>query len=159
MHAIDLLEQQHQQVSHLFEQARGSSGAERVRLIGEMTEALTVHAGLEERYFYPLVSDYGLNEAASHGMQEHDEVKELLAKLMKATQHTPEVDRLLEKLEHSVTHHVKEEEEEIFVWLKGRVEQEELESVGEEMERAAEDFLQKHLLKLAEQKLTPADSL
>jgi hemerythrin-like domain-containing protein len=156
MHALDLLAQQHREVSSLFEQLRAArSQDDRVRLLGRLAEALTLHAAIEERHFYPLVESHGLPEAADQARREHDEVRELVGRLMEVEQHSPEITPLLERLEVAVRDHVNMEENDLFVWVRGRVGEGALQALGEAMARTAEELRDQGLLRMAERREAP----
>ena len=53
MSAIELLKQQHREVDGLFQRIKVANGDERISLLGQVAEALTIHAALEEHFFYP----------------------------------------------------------------------------------------------------------
>jgi hemerythrin superfamily protein len=121
--ACELLDADHIAVKHLFvEYARlavaavQDSTAERAQLAVRICEELTVHAQIEEEIFYvalrKAVPEAGvlLDEAQS----EHQEAKELIARIQSLGTASPEMDDLVSKLAWAVEHHVKEERDELF---------------------------------------------
>jgi hypothetical protein len=55
MNAIEMLEQQHQEVDRLFAEIEGTCAEEKEALFDEIADSLAMHAAIEERHFYPAV--------------------------------------------------------------------------------------------------------
>jgi hemerythrin superfamily protein len=121
--ACELLDADHIAVKHLLVEyarlavaAARDSTAERGQLAARICEELTVHAQIEEEIFYPALRKAApeagvlLDEAQS----EHQEAKELIARIQSLGTASPEMDDLVSKLAWAVEHHVKEERDELF---------------------------------------------
>lgn len=87
----------------------------RSELFAELKDQLTSHAAAEERAFYqPLINDDMSQEKARHAIAEHHEIDELIEQLEETDQSSPAWLATAKKLEHKVTHHLDEEEQEFF---------------------------------------------
>src|SRR5687768_10078839 len=86
MNAIDLLIQDHRTVEDLFAQFESAkAAAKKQETVKQFTRELSIHAAIEEQMLYPLVRmrlDNG-NELAREAIDEHAEVKQVLARLEK----------------------------------------------------------------------------
>lgn len=72
--------------------------------------ALEIHAELEERIFYPAMreADPGFDER--HSVDEHQEMRDLIARVRAADAHTDALDDAVQALMNVVMHHVADEE-------------------------------------------------
>jgi hemerythrin superfamily protein len=150
MDALTMLKQQHQEVDELFDRIEQTDESERITLMGQISEKLTLHAMIEERHFYPFCMRMGIQDMVDHSMKEHAEVKQLIAELLQLKRHDPLIDQSVRKLMMSVRAHVKEEENTLFPRLTSVASAEDLRSVGMEMQRTMDEMSQQELLKLAE---------
>ncbi|HYF17251.1 MAG TPA: hemerythrin domain-containing protein [Ramlibacter sp.] len=109
--ATALLDQDHQRVEQLFTQFQSAQPQQKEQLAHTICQELTVHAMIEEEIFYPAflkaTSDQDMVDEAA---EEHQEVKELIAKLESGG--SP--DELVPQLQEAVMHHVQEERDEMF---------------------------------------------
>jgi hemerythrin superfamily protein len=151
MDAISLLKQQHQEVDALFTRVQSSNADdEKIQLLGLIAERLTIHAEIEERLFYPFARSKGIQDLVDHSLKEHMEVKRLISEMLQLKRSDPRVDKDLLQLIESVQQHVQEEETTFFPRLMTLVTQDDLLSLGGQMERMVEDLARQELLKLAE---------
>ncbi len=150
MDALTMLKQQHQEVDELFDRIRMADESEKITLMGQISEKLTLHAMIEERHFYPFCRRMGIQDMVDHSMKEHAEVKQLIAEILQTKRHDPMIDQSVHKLMMSVQEHVKEEENVLFPRLMTVASEEELRSVAVEMQRLMDEMSQQELLKLAE---------
>ena len=113
------LKKDHDKVADLMEQVISTKDlAERQSLFETIKLELSLHADTEEQTFYKAIDDAtrskAVEEKVEHANEEHDEIREYLAKLTS----TPLTDELwietFGEFKHSVAHHVEEEEGEIF---------------------------------------------
>ncbi|MBK0393595.1 hemerythrin domain-containing protein [Ramlibacter algicola] len=121
--ACELLDADHLAVKHLFvEYARlamatpSGSAAERKALATKICNELTVHAQIEEEIFYPALRG-AVPDAADvvdEGLQEHQDAKDLIARIRGMGQADDAMDKLVSELARSIEHHVKEERDELF---------------------------------------------
>jgi hemerythrin superfamily protein len=150
MDALTMLKQQHQEVNELFDRIQMADESEKITLMGQISEKLTLHAMIEERHFYPFCMRMGIQDMVDHSMQEHAEVKQLISEILQMKRHDPLIDQNVNKLMMSVQTHVKEEETSLFPRLMTVASEEDLRSVGMEMQRTMDELSQTELLKLAE---------
>jgi hemerythrin superfamily protein len=155
--AIDFLKRQHREAEQLFEQLKVSDDErERVQLLGRLAEALTLHALLEERHFYPLCRRVGLEEEANRSVEEHAQVKALVGRTLQLTRRDPQLLPTVERLQDAVEAHVEEEETELFPKVEAGADDDELERVGEALEADAPGLRESNLLEQADAAAPPA---
>ena len=141
MNAIDLLEQQHREVEELFEEFDGAGdGAVKTkeRLCREISDALAVHAEIEEKLFYPESKQENTEEILRESVEEHLAMKRTLADLIESDVDDAQFDARMKVLKEEVEHHVEEERSELFPKVKKNCSKEELEDMGARMQQMAE---------------------
>jgi hypothetical protein len=143
MNALELLEQQHEEVAALFEKLESSSGEgfAKKRLFDQIADALAVHSEIEEKIFYPAVKSQITEEILDRSVDEHLEVKQKLAELMALEVGDEEFDSGCLELKEDVVHHVGEEQNELFPKVETLLDAATLEELGQEMEEMAEDLV------------------
>ena len=132
--AIELLTSQHRAVEEMFEQIeqqKPGSAAHR-RLFGELADALAVHATIEEKIFYPSVKRPETEDLLEESVEEHLEVKRILATLLETAQ-GGDVSAELEELAGLTEEHVIEEEQELFPRVRQLMAAEELHQLARRM--------------------------
>ena len=142
MDATRLLEQDHREVEVLFEQFKDATGdtQEKGRIVEQIIKELSVHAAIEEEVFYPAVKDAvpdgeGL---VDHSLDEHQEVKELLAELDRMSPGDAGYHQKVEKVISDVSEHVQEEEGEMFPKFREAISASKLEEIGAKLAQAKE---------------------
>ena len=155
MSAIELLRQQHREVDGLFQRIKASNGDERISLLGQVAEALTIHAALEEHFFYPFAREQGVEGLIDESFQDHAEVKQLISEILQVKQTDPRLDELCMRLERMVTEHVGQEEASLLPQVESRANPDELLSMRAEMEEAISNWRNRELLRLAEHQESP----
>lgn len=140
MDAIQLLTDQHRKTEAAFERYEGlgkEATQERIDLAREIIEDLTRHAGIEEVAFYPTVQDAlpGAADDIQEDLEEHQEVKELLARLDGTEPTGDDYDATMQQLIGAVRHHVDEEENDLFPRVCEAMTADELESLGDALEK------------------------
>jgi hemerythrin superfamily protein len=153
--AIDLLKQQHREVDDLFQRIKSSEGDERISLLGSVAEALTIHAALEEQFFYPFARQQGVDGIIDESFQDHAEVKQLLSEILQVKQTDPRLDELCGRLERMVTEHVSHEESTLIPKVEAVAGREELVSMRDDMQQAIDNWRNSELLRLAEHQESP----
>jgi len=114
-----MLETDHRQVARMLKSLADSEpGSEREDLVVRLTQAFDVHAEFEEAAVYPLVTKVMGAETETEAEVEHRLAREGLVKLSELVA-TPGFGAAVEMLEGGITHHVEEEEGEIFPTLRG----------------------------------------
>src|SRR5690348_2024523 len=144
--AIAMLTADHKKVKAMFKEFKSlkeeGTGEEKVALVKEICDALTVHAVIEEEIFYPAVraaiEDGDLMDEA---LVEHAGAKEIIAQLRQMDPDDDLYDAKVTVLGEQIDHHVEEEEGEMFPKAKkAKVDMEELgtELAARKQEKAAE---------------------
>ncbi len=143
MNAIDLLEQQHREVEELFEEFEGAGdGAKKTkeRLCREISDALAMHAEIEEKLFYPESKQENTEDILRESVEEHLSMKRILADLLESDPSDEQFDAKMSVLKEQVEHHVEEEEKELFPKVRKDLSKDELEDLGERMQTMAEEI-------------------
>ena len=125
----------------LFKRVGKAEGpSERRRLMDEIGAKLTLHTKIEEEIFYPALREVPSKKAEEmvlEAYEEHHVVKLVLAELPKVDPEDERFEAKMSVLEELVEHHVEEEEDEMFT-LADKIDDDELESLGERMAQEAE---------------------
>jgi len=115
------LHKEHQHVRETFEKLEKTevgSAEERQHLVERLRELLVPHMAGEEEIFYPAVRDAveDADEASTvvEGYEEHTHAKTALERFVAADPEDPEWEARLSVLKELVTHHIDEEEEDLF---------------------------------------------
>lgn len=110
--ATALLDADHNEVIRMFEQYKAAHDARRQQtLAAQIRQALLVHMQIEEEIFYPAYQRAtGDQEQLKDGVQEHQEARELLAKIDANRQDA----KWMLELEDKILHHVNDEREKMF---------------------------------------------
>ncbi len=140
--AIALLIDDHLSVEQLFTPLEGlQSGVDRpAGLIQQVVTELSVDAVIEEQVIYPAIRSEvpGGEDLADHAIEEHQQVKELLAQLERLDPSDGETQQVLTQLMAQVRDHVREEEGPggLFDQLRAIVEPDKLNEMGEALSKA-----------------------
>ena len=135
MDAFNLLKTDHRKVAELFDQLESANGKAKLQVFAQIKTELELHTHIEETIFYPALEDpRQTHELVLEAYEEHDVVKKLLAQLSKAKSADEEWDAQAKVLRENVEHHVEEEENELFKKTRAALSQEEIETLGEQME-------------------------
>jgi hemerythrin superfamily protein len=143
VNAIDLLEQQHREVEELFEEFEGAgerAKKTKERLCREISDALAVHAEIEEKLFYPESKQEDTEEMLREAVEEHLSMKRVLADLIEGDVEDDQFDARMKVLKEQVEHHVEEEEKELFPKVRKACSKDELEDLGQRMQTLAEEL-------------------
>jgi hypothetical protein len=88
---------------------------ERAKVFDQLADALHAHAAAEERYFYvPLMESDLTQDEARHSVAEHKELDDFVETLQDYDRSAPAWLQTARDLEHRLTHHLDEEEHEVF---------------------------------------------
>jgi iron-sulfur cluster repair protein YtfE (RIC family) len=139
--AINLLETDHREVEDLFAKAEANSGAAKSQVVNKICQELTIHAQIEEQVIYPAMRAVGLDHLIDEAEQEHQKVKELVARLEGMDSATAEADATLAELKADVSHHVEEEESTTFPRFRRAVDQNRLDDLGNQLRQAKQDAM------------------
>ncbi len=140
--ALDLIHSDHEEAAALFKTALddSTSPAAKRAAIAKVCLALTVHAKMEEKLFYPALRKAGKQkekDSVLEAAEEHACVKELVAKIKRIRGRDETLEAKVTVLKELVEHHVKEEESEIFDEAR-KVMGNKLKALGQEMQRFKE---------------------
>lgn len=134
MDAISLLESQHREVEDLFQEiAETDDPDDKAELFEELADKLAIHAAIEEHHFYPAVKSRRTKDILLESVTEHLAIKRLLADLMETTPEDESFDVQMRVLKETVSHHVEEEEEDLFPAVRKLFGKDELEAIAEAM--------------------------
>src|SRR6202047_474768 len=133
MDAIELLKEDHKKVEKIF--AAMEKKDDRQKLFPELDRELSVHAQIEEKIFYPATKEAEpTRDLVLESMQEHKQIKMVLADLEQTDKTTDEWGAALKVLKEDVMHHVGEEEDELFPKVKKILSKDQLDDLGTRME-------------------------
>ena len=140
MDAITLLKNDHKTVEDLFrryEQAGDRAYVEKRRLVDRMIEELSRHAAVEEQLFYPATRATvpETEDIALESIEEHHIVKWELEELTRMDPRDERFDAKVSVLMENVRHHVEEEESDYFPKVRDELGRNDLQDLGEAMER------------------------
>ncbi|HEX7956876.1 MAG TPA: hemerythrin domain-containing protein [Pyrinomonadaceae bacterium] len=139
MNAFQLLKEDHQKVSGLFQQLEPTTErAEKTRteLFAKLQQELDIHAKIEESIFYPAIKQEAeTREIVLEGFEEHHVVKMLLKELEALPVDTEQWTAKLKVLQENVEHHVEEEEQEMFQKARQVLSEDDINRLGEQMEQ------------------------
>ena len=138
MNAFQLLKEDHQKVSGIFQQLEPTTErAEKTRteLFAKLKEELDIHAKIEETIFYPAIKQAAeTREIVLEGFEEHHVIKTLLKELEAMPVATEEWAAKLKVLQENVEHHVEEEEGEMFQKAREVISEDQINQLGARME-------------------------
>jgi hemerythrin superfamily protein len=139
MDAVSLIEQDHRHVEDLFTQFE-TAGRQAYKtkddLVLQITSELQAHATIEEEVFYPAVAAMAAEEGkelVQEAVEEHQQVKQLLAELGQMTAEDDGFDDKVQMLIDNVRHHVEEEESEMLPQARQVLGEDRLRQLGERM--------------------------
>jgi hemerythrin superfamily protein len=143
MNAITLLKQDHKTVEGLFKRFE-KLGPRAVKTKQDVVERiireLSIHAAIEEMFFYPAIREAAEGGAASdmvlESLEEHHIVKWVLSELEGMSPEHDRFDAKVSVLMENVRHHVEEEEKELFPQLNKLLGKARLDDIGEAMNKA-----------------------
>jgi hypothetical protein len=146
MNAFQLLKEDHQKVSGIFQQLEPTTErAEKTRteLFAKLKEELDIHARIEETIFYPAIKQAAeTREIVLEGFEEHHVIKMLLKELDAMPVDTEEWAAKLKVLQENVEHHVEEEEGEMFQKARQVIDEDEIDELGARMEELKKQLKQ-----------------
>lgn len=141
MDAISLLKADHRTVEKLFkdfEKAGDRAYATKGKLVADIIEELSVHAGIEETVFYPAATRAVAKTKSMvlESLEEHLGAKRLLADLEKMDPDDERFEAKVTVLIEQIRHHVSEEEEDLFPQVAKALGEEHLRELGTELTEA-----------------------
>ena len=109
--ACTLLDEDHKKVEQLFQQYQSADASRKPQIAQTIAQELSVHMQIEDEIFYPAFLDAtGDDDMIEEAEDEHDESRELIAKLEGGKAD----DEVMKELQKAIEHHVGEERREMF---------------------------------------------
>jgi len=140
MNAFALLKADHEKVAGILdtiEETTERAVKGRDDLFAQLKAELDLHAMIEEEIFYPALEDTEeAREITLEAYEEHRLVKQLLAELEVEPKDTEEWTAKFTVLKENIEHHVEEEEGELFKKARQALSEDEIESLGEQLQEA-----------------------
>ncbi|MFJ3202851.1 hemerythrin domain-containing protein [Streptomyces sp. NPDC086989] len=141
MDAIVLLRDDHKTVEKLFKRFEKTSDddvAERRELADQVIEELTVHAWIEEQYFYPAAREAApdTKDHVLESIEEHHAVVWMLSELKDMDPADERFKAKMSVLMEQVRHHVEEEEQDWFPDVRKAMGRNRLVELGEQLNAA-----------------------
>src|SRR5215204_7185867 len=135
MNAIELLKADHDKVDRLFQKVKATEESEHKALFEKIREELEIHTHIEETIFYPkMKEEQELEDIVLEGIEEHHQAKIFLRELSSLTEDSEKFEPKLKVLMEDVTHHVQEEEGEMFPKIQEIYDEAFLADLGTQME-------------------------
>jgi len=139
MDAFSLLKADHRKVEDLFSQLESARGQAKLRVFQQIKSELELHTHIEETIFYPaLEKPKQTHDLTMEAYEEHNVVKKLLQEMSRARTPNEEWEAKAKVLQENVEHHVEEEEGELFQKAEAALSEEDVETLGEQMESEKE---------------------
>ncbi len=140
---LELLTSQHAEVDALI--AKIEKGKDATAAFQEMADKLAAHATVEEKIFYPAVMSKKLDSKLHESVEEHLEIKRVLADMLALDISSTEFKAKLSVLKENLTHHAHEEEEDkMFPMLRKSMSEDELAALGNECLVMFQELLPQH---------------
>ena len=135
---IELLEHDHREVEQMFaEYEQATSKEQKETLRDRIIIELVRHSEAEEQAVYPLIRkriDNG-DQIIEHEIDEHSKAERIMKELDKMSADDPQFGVLMTQLMTAIKEHVAEEENDVFPQFRSRVDADELNKLGETVER------------------------
>ena len=118
MHALDLLEHDHQEVKKLLE--RGEDTTERAvktrtEILRKLKTEMDAHEAIEEEIFYPALKEHDeAKDLVLEGFEEHHVVDRLIQELESTDVDDERWAAKFSVMKENIEHHIEEEEGEMF---------------------------------------------
>jgi hemerythrin superfamily protein len=143
--AVDLLKADHDKVDKLFQTVKANEDGDNSDVFLKIKYELQAHAYIEEMVFYPHCLDNGdeeLKKIVREGIEEHRQVKMVLAEMTAESGRDPEFKAKMMVLIEDVEHHVQEEEGEMFPLVEDQFDDETLNRLGMKMQAEKQRFIE-----------------
>lgn len=118
MDVTKMLEADHRQVEDLFARIEAAEGQSRQPFIDELASSLRAHMALEEQVLYPTMKPVTGAEDVEEATTEHELARKALDEVMRLAPDQPGFGAALDAAKAGITHHVADEEEDIFPKLR-----------------------------------------
>ena len=143
MDALELIKEDHKRLKKLLKETLDAQGAQREHAMDHLRTELVAHERMEEEVLYPRLRDeQKARDEVLEGYEEHHVADVILDELLDVPPETDLWKAKVKVLKENVEHHMDEEEDELFKKARAVLDRDELERMGERMERikrSAED--------------------
>ena len=143
MDALDLIKRDHKRLRKLLAETLEAEGAQREQRLDHLRTELVAHERMVEEVLYPRLRDEKkTHEPVLEGYEEHHVADVILDELLDVPPETDLWKAKVKVLKKNVEHHMDAEEDELFKGARASLNREELNRLGERMERikrSAED--------------------
>jgi hemerythrin superfamily protein len=142
MDAIRVLLRQHRAVEKLFQKFEEEDDLDEKRVIcREISDALAIHATIEEKLFYPATKDARTEDLLLEAVEEHLAAKRIIADLVEQEDlDEAHLDARVSVLKEQVQHHVREEEFQLFPKVKKVLTARELDRLGDQLDEMSAEL-------------------
>jgi hemerythrin superfamily protein len=146
MNAIELLKADHRKVERLFQKVKADKeGEQHQELFKQIKAELEVHTHIEETIFYPKIKEEKeLEDIVLEGIEEHHQAKMFLRELSNLVEDSEKFEPKLKVLMEDITHHVQEEEGEMFPKVEEIFDETTLNELGTQMDAEKKNFQKSH---------------
>jgi iron-sulfur cluster repair protein YtfE (RIC family) len=135
MNAIDLLNDQHDEVAELFAKAeKARTPSDRQQNFNDVADALAIHVTIEETIFYPAVRAANTTKILLESLEEHLAIKRVIADLLDTEATHETFSAKLKVLREEIEHHVDEEKSDLFPKVRKLMDRDQLEALGQLMQ-------------------------
>jgi hemerythrin-like domain-containing protein len=118
MDPTKLLEADHRKVEDLLEEIASADEGARPPLIQELVTSLRAHMQVEEVVLYPAMEPVTGDEVVQEGVTEHELARKNLQEMVELAPGDPGFEGALETVKAAISHHVEDEESEVFPKLR-----------------------------------------
>jgi len=136
MDILDLIRKDHRQIANLFSELERTGNTQKLYgYFNQLYEEISLHTEVEEKIFYPVISNYQNTERLlDEAQKEHNEIKQMLEDIESFSPISEEFKQKLSELKQAIKHHVQEEENEVFTQVQEWMSKAEREQLGNEFE-------------------------
>jgi hypothetical protein len=149
MDALTLLKNDHEELKkHLDagEDTTERAVKTRAEILDTVSTLLIAHERIEEEIFYPALKEHpNARDIVLEGYQEHHVVDMLVDELQEMVENEERWGAKFKVLKENIEHHVEEEEGEMFKAARKVFSEQELEALGEQMEKMKNETLTSRL--------------
>jgi len=138
MNAIELLTSDHRKIDGIFMQFQQGGSSEQFRqLFAQLYQELSLHSLAEESVVYPVLAKFEETMGDIKEVYvEHAEAKATLAELAAMDNTSSTWSQKMTRLMKDIQNHVQLEENQIFVKLRQRMTEQQLDTLGQEIQKA-----------------------
>lgn len=134
---LTLIEADHRKVEDLFSEIQQAKDAKKQQdIFKQIYQELTLHAQVEELVFYPAMREYEQTSVLiEEAEEEHNTVKILLEEMLSIEPSDEKFQTKMRYLLDNVTHHVEEEESEVFDAVRECMDENQIQDLGQEFQK------------------------